>query len=433
MKKVLIITYYWPPSAGVGVQRWLKFSKYLSQFGWEPIIFTPENPDFNLKDPSLDKNISPELEIVKFPIWEPFKLFNRFTGGKNKENIKQGLVLEKMEVTFKDKLSIWVRGNLFIPDPRRFWVKPSVKFLKDFVRDRGIEYVITTGPPHSMHLIGLGLKKKCNIKWVADFRDPWSQWDLLDKLQTGMIARQLHKAMEKQVLKRADKIITVSKKLAEDLQKIGGRSVAVISNGVDTEDYAHILPEFQKSDKFRISYFGLLNEMRNPMVFWETMEEMASEDAEFEQELELNLAGIVSESILHDLKNFPKVHSKLVMHGYLSHEQVFKECSRSSLLLVILNNTENAKWIIPGKLFEYLSMGKPILMLGPVDSDAADLLNQLKTGYLSTFHDKETIKRVLMEAFSEYKRGGSIKVSYDMEMFSRRKLTQDLATLLDNL
>ena len=136
------------------MQRWLKFVKYLPEFGWEPIVYTPENPDFSIRDEQLLQEISPDLEVLKLPIWEPFSLFNRITGNKNKENIKQGVVLEKAKMGWKEKLSIWIRGNLFIPDPRVFWLRPSVRFLEDIIQSNDIQAIITTGPPHSMHLIG---------------------------------------------------------------------------------------------------------------------------------------------------------------------------------------------------------------------------------------------------------------------------------------
>ncbi|CAN5257584.1 glycosyltransferase family 4 protein [soil metagenome] len=433
MKKVLIITYYWPPSAGVGVQRWMKFVKYLPSFGWEPIIFTPENPDFNIKDNSLHKNVSPDLEIIKFPIWEPFKIFNALSGGKNQENIKQGLVLEKKEPSFKDKLSIWIRGNILIPDSRVFWINPSVKFLTQYVKEREIQYIITTGPPHSMHLIGRGLKKKTGATWIADFRDPWSNWDLLDKLNTTGLSRFFHKNLEKKVLKNADKIITVSKNLAKDLEKIGGKKVNVITNGVDSEDFVKNLQQKLNSDKFRISYFGLLNEMRDPENLWEALKFLINKRKDFSDHLEINLAGIVSESILSKLQNDPLLGNKIKYHAYLTHEQVFKECEKSAVLLLLLNKTDNAKWIIPGKLFEYLAMGNPIIMLGPEESDAASLLKNYNAGDIADFNNKNKIIEILENKFDEYLKGELVILNHDLEPFSRKNLTGELADLLDNL
>src|SRR5688572_9799464 len=211
-KKVLIITYYWPRSGGSGVQRWLKFAKYLPQLGWEPYIFTPENPSVTIRDESLLKDVPAEAEVIRFPIWEPYEYFFKISSAmsQQKSGSAPDLVATKNKSLFQ-KISTFVRGNFFIPDPRVFWVTPSVKFLHDFLKEREIRTIITTGPPHSLHLIGLKLKKKDpSLQWLADFRDPWSEWGLLDSLNISPLARTLHRRLEKKVLKGADKIITIT-------------------------------------------------------------------------------------------------------------------------------------------------------------------------------------------------------------------------------
>nr|MCU0397817.1 glycosyl transferase [Cyclobacteriaceae bacterium] len=211
-KKVLIITYYWPPSGGSGVQRWLKFVKYLPQFGWQPYVYTPENPSFEVKDETLLKDIPIEAEVIKLPIWEPYSMFNRLTllaGGKEKSSNRNEPEV-KPSSGFQ-RLATWVRANLFIPDPRIFWIKPSVRFLHDFLKERKIITIITTGPPHSMHLIGLKLKKKNpDLNWIADFRDPWTEWGLWEKFGTGAWAMRRHRKLEHKVLISADHVVSVT-------------------------------------------------------------------------------------------------------------------------------------------------------------------------------------------------------------------------------
>ena len=433
MKKVLIITYYWPPNAGVGVQRWLKFSKFLPEYGWQPIIFTPENPDFNIKDKSLDANIDQSTEVLQIPIWEPFSIFDKITGGKNKKNVKQGLVLEKSKPSWKDKIFIWIRGNLFIPDPRRFWVKPAVKFLEKYIKENNIQAIVTTGPPHSMHLIGLKLKQKTGIKWLADFRDPWSHWDLHEKLLVGKWALNYHKKMECRVLHTADTVVTVSNNLARDLGMLGGREVDVITNGVDEDDFSALLNRVVKVDKFRISYFGLLNEMRDPTVLWEVLTTICLENVDFQDDLELNIGGIVSETILGNLKKNKQLSTALNYKSYIPHKQVFEELQRSALLLVILNKTDNARWIIPAKLFEYLVTGKEILLLGPKNSDAANVLAEAKAGVTVEFDEKEKLKAKILKAYQNYKSGNSQLQTVDFSKYSRKKLTGNLSVLLEKI
>lgn len=430
MNKVLVITYYWPPHAGVGVQRWLKFSKYLPLYNWEPVIFTPENPAFDMKDQSLGGEVPETIEVIRFPIWEPFSIFNKITRGKDKKNLQQGLVLEKKKPSWKDQLFIWLRGNLFIPDPRVFWVKPSVKFLEEIVKKQGYQNIITTGPPHSMHLIGLGLKKKCHVQWIADFRDPWSHWDLLGKLKVSKFSRFLHRRLEKKVLGRADVVVTVSNKLAADLISLGAERVEVVTNGVDVDQ---INLDFSKTgmvDKFRISYLGLLNELRDPGFLWEALTELVAENEELADEIEFNLAGIVSENILVKLNNNPTLKKIVNFKSYIPHHQVFDEIQRSAVLLVILNKSDNAKWIVPGKLYEYLVARRKILLIGPENGDAGRILAQTKTGETVEFDDKAKLKKVLSDCFENYKSGQVVLKNADIEKYSRRKLAGKVAEIL---
>ncbi|HKI88004.1 MAG TPA: hypothetical protein VKA38_03185, partial [Draconibacterium sp.] len=179
MKRVLIITYYWPPSGGGGVQRWLKFVKYLPSNGWKPVVAVPENPEYPVIDLSLQEDVPKEAEIIKLPIWEPYGIFKKITGRKKEERVNTGLLFDEKKQTSIEKISLAIRGNFLIPDPRIFWVKPSIKRLKKLIPELNVEAIITTGPPHSVHLIGYRLNKIFGIPWIADLRDPWSNLDML--------------------------------------------------------------------------------------------------------------------------------------------------------------------------------------------------------------------------------------------------------------
>lgn len=430
-KKVLIITYYWPPSGGGGVQRWLKFAKFLPQFGWEPIIFTPENPEFDLKDESLIKDISSDLEVLKFPIWEPFGVYKKIF--KKKDKLKQGIVIEKAQMSIMDKISVWIRANLFIPDPRRFWVKPSVDFLTSYIQDQNIDLVITTGPPHSMHLIGLNLKKKCEVKWVADFRDPWSDWDILDKLGVKGLAKSIHKRLEKKVLTHADLVLTASKGIKRSLlDKKDDARITVITNGFDPDDYTvdHNKPP---QTKFRITHLGLLNELRNPEVLWDCLEELCSENQEFQDDLELLLAGMLSDSILHRIQNSPSLASKLTLLDYISHEEVFKYYSDSNILLLLLNPTDEEQLIIPGKLFEYFLMHKPILAIGKKKSEVHDILQSADAGEVFELEEQHKIKEKILTCYEQYKAGNVPSDLQKIDQYTRKNLTADLVKKLEQL
>lgn len=431
MKKALIITYYWPPSGGVGAQRWLKFAKYLREYGWEPIIFTPENPDFDIKDASGEKDIANDMEVLKLPIWEPYQLFKTLKGKKNKTKLKQGLVLENKNQTLLDRVSIWLRGNILVPDPRVFWLRPATKFLDDIIESNAIDVVISTGPPHSMHLIGLKLQQKHNVKWIADFRDPWSKWDLLDKLETSYLARQWHRKLEKKVLQKADLVLTVSNRLAKNFMQLGAKKVEYITNGYDEDDY------FERKEvrpsKFVLSHVGLLNEMRNPTVLWQVLEELCESDSEFASNFELRLGGIVSESIIERINKSDYFKNSVILKEYIPHQEIYDEYAKASLLLLIVNNTNNSQWILPSKLYEYIYSGQPILMLGQLESDAADIVSTFESNVVVDFENKESLKTAILYFYSLFQKGQSINNSDsdNIEKYSRKYLTGELAKLMD--
>ena len=299
-KKVLIVTYYWPPSGGGGVQRWLKFAKYLPEYGWDPIIFTPENPDFDLKDESLANDIPPNVEVLRFPIWEPYSIFKKLSGRKE---LKQGQVLEGGKKSFLSRMAIWLRGNVFIPDPKVFWVKPSANYISSILETNQIETVITTGPPHSMHLIGLRLKiKNPAITWVADFRDPWSKWDILEKFSMASYAWKKHRKLEQEVIRVADCVLTVSDSWKKDFEQLGAKRVGSITNGFDEADFQEKTKSIP-SGKFRISHIGMLNVFRNPEWLWKVLDEMVAAD-EFSSDLEIEFIGILSDDVLKAFEGF---------------------------------------------------------------------------------------------------------------------------------
>src|SRR5690606_25317582 len=316
-KRVLIITYYWPPSGGSGVQRWLKFAKYLPEAGWEPVIFTPENPDFDLKDESFEKEISKNLEVMKFPIWEPYQLLDRIRGKKTSH---PGRVLEQKEQSFVEKAAIWLRANLMIPDPRVFWVKPSVKFLTEFVEKGQFQAIITTGPPHSIHLIGRDLKRKTGVFWLADFRDPWSAWEFLDKLPMQSRVREKHKKLEMSVLSEAQLVTTISPTFQDDLEKLANRTIDLLTNGFDTTD----IPEGfsvgeKKAGSLHLVYTGIIDSIRDPMPLLNAMREefsIGNEDVQF------TFVGRVSDDVREQvvLDSWLSAHVNFV--GYVSHGEV---------------------------------------------------------------------------------------------------------------
>jgi glycosyltransferase involved in cell wall biosynthesis len=270
-KKVLIVSYYWPPSGGGGVQRWLKMTRYLHEAGWEPIVYTPENPSFDVKDPSLEKYIRPGLQIIRRPIFEPIEIFFSLFKLTGKKKPEQKDFLANRNKSLFQRLSTWIRGNVLLPDPRVMWVRPSVRYLNQWMKTDDIQAIITTGPPHSMHLIGRQLKKKHpRLIWIADFRDPWSEWDLWPMLQTGPSAMSRIRAMERNVLREASAVVSISKYHVDRLSELGGIQAVLIPNGYDHADFAKA--QKLRSPQFVIRHMGSVDDLRDPRPFMKAIE-----------------------------------------------------------------------------------------------------------------------------------------------------------------
>lgn len=420
LKPILIITYYWPPSGGAGVQRWLKFSKFLPEFGWRPIIFTPENPDFDLKDESLLKDINPEVEVLKFPIWEPYRIFKKLTGQKE---IKQGQILESSKRSSLKSLAIWIRGNLFVPDPRIFWVKPSVNYLQGILETNGIKHIITTGPPHSMHLIGAKLKIKVpSLTWVADFRDPWTQWEILHEMKISKPIWKRHKKLEQQVFKVANSLLVTSHSAAKEFEELGARRVKVITNGFDSDDFEEVTTSAREVKV--ISHIGMLSNQRNPQVLWESLSELA-----LTEKFQLKLTGIISSDVLNDIQAFEALKDMITVQDSIPHAELSEHYAGSELLLLIQTKTDRLQTQLPGKLFEYLQAKKPILCIGDTESDLARILAETDAGACYAYDDKLGVLTFLKAFFS-----GELQFEFQhIEKYNRKALTEALSSWLSEL
>lgn len=426
MKKVLIITYYWPPAGGPGVQRWLKFVKYLRDFDIEPIVYTPENPHYPIQDPSFEKEIPEGLTVLKQPIFEPYGLASLFSKKKTK-TISRGVISSDSQ-GYLEKMMLWIRGNLFIPDARKFWVKPSVKYLSGYIVNEKIDTVITTGPPHSLHLIGKQLKEQLNIKWVADFRDPWTTIGYHDKLKLTKASTIKHKILEYEVLNSSDHIIVTSFTTKKEFEAITEKPITVITNGYDVTHSKR--PALEEG--FTISHIGSLLTGRNPKILWEVLNELKKEDENFAEDLRIKLAGIVSESVIASIKEFG-LEKELDLIEYVSHGEALRMQRTSQLLLLIEINAEETRCIIPGKLFEYMASERPIIAIGPLGWDAAQIVKDTNTGKVFDYNAKERLKKCIREYYSAYK-NESIKVNpIGLQSYSRKQLTQKLSTLIKSL
>ncbi|WP_298146061.1 glycosyltransferase family 4 protein [Flavobacterium sp.] len=425
-RKVLIVAYYWPPAGGPGVQRWLKFATYLREFGYEPILYVPDNPTYPIIDSGLLDEVPHDIRVVKKAISEPYK-FAAWFSLKRTRKISSGLIPKKQSP--KDKILLWIRGNLFIPDARVLWVKPSVEFLEQFIQEEQIKLVITTGPPHSLHLIGAKLKeRKPNVTWMADFRDPWTTIGYHKDLLLTSWAANKHKKLEKYVLDTADHLLVTSSGTKTEFQALTKTPISVITNGFDSYE----IQQIRLDEKFSLAHIGSFLADRNPEILWQALAELIRENAAFDKAFELKIIGAVSPIVVESIKK-NKLADYVTLLGYLPHLEAVKQQRASQVLLLIEIDRPESKVIIPGKLFEYLAAQRPILAIGPEGADFRSLLEDAAAGRFFNYSNKQALKEYIQSLFSDFQASKLFVETKDIEQFSRKSLTKKLAALLDTL
>ncbi len=425
MKRVLIICYYWPPAGGPGVQRWLKFVKYFRDFGIEPVMFVPEKAHYPSVDAALEKEIPANIEILRTPINEPYR-FAKVLSKKQTRTISRGIISEK-DPSFMEKLMLFTRGNFFIPDARVGWVKPSVSFLRKYLQQETIDAIITTGPPHSLHLIGLQLKKELNLPWIVDFRDPWTSIHYHKSLRLTKAAAQKHKELEKDVLNAADHVVVTSPGTEQEFRGITDRPISVITNGYDrTEIKVPLDPDFT------IVHVGSLLNERNPEILWKTLSELVNEDPEFAAHCKIRLVGNVGSRVLESLTEF-QLSDRLEQVGYVENHKALEHMRRAQVLLLIEKNSEETKAIIPGKLFEYLNAHRSIIALGPQGSDIEEIMKDTQAGEFFNYSQGSQLKTELKQLFAKFHSGSLEASTQNIEKYSRKALTAQMADLIKSL
>lgn len=423
MRKVLVITYYWPPAGGPGVQRWLKFVKYLRDFDIEPVVYIPENPQYPIIDDSFIKDVPNDITVYSHSIFEPYRLAGLFSSKKTKR-ISSGIIQSKNQ-SIIERFLLYIRGNFFIPDARKFWVKPSVKYLEGILEKENIKTVITTGPPHSVHLIGFHLKQTKSVNWIADFRDPWTSIGYHKKLKLSASAAKKHKDLEAKVLNSADKIIVTSKNTKKEFTQITKQPITVITNGYDGQRSKENVLDKQ----FTISHIGSMLTGRNPINLWKVLVQLINENKAFKEAFCLRFIGVLSEDVLASLKSFG-LDGYCDILGYVSHEDAIRYQESSQVLLLAEINSFETTGIIPGKLFEYIAAQRPILGVGPKNWEVESIVTETNAGFIFDYTNEIEIKNVLLNWFEQYQKGQLFVSSKGIETYSRRELTRKLAAYI---
>lgn len=406
------------------MQRWVKFSKYLPEFGWQPVIYTPENPEQLARDESLLADIPECAEVVKTHISEPYDIYRRLTGAKAKAEINP---LNAQKKSFKQKIGVWVRGNFFVPDPRVGWVRPSVKYLKKYLQEHPVDAVVTTGPPQSMHLIGLGLKKATGIKWIVDFRDPWTEMFYFKHLGLWPLAKWRHKRLEQKVLDNADEIISVTPLVQADFRKRTGTPVHLITNGFDEDDFACTAEP--SAETFDIVHTGLFASDGNPVNLWDVLASKCEKDEEFRRRLRIRLAGKVDAPVVESIRN-SILADNLELLGYLPHKETVALQRSASVLMLPLRQEPEYRKVLPGKIFEYLAARRPVAGIGQPDGAAAKVLHDTKVGDMFDWDNIADLRAFIDTEWYNFLEGKTAPVGEDIARYSRKALTAELVKIL---
>ena len=421
MKKVLIITYYWPPSGGAGVQRWLKFAKYLPEFGWQPVILTvdPQYASYPQRDESLAKEIGPDCLVYTTKSFELYNLYKLISG---KKEVPYGGFANESKESFLQKVSKFLRGNFLLPDPRKGWNKYALKKAEELIREFNIETVVTTSPPHSTQLIGLKLKKRHNIKWIADLRDPWTNIYYYHQFKHTAIARKIDQNYERKVIEQADLIVSVSEDVkrifAEKSRMPIAEKTIVVPNGYDVDDFK--LKDIPVENRKIITYTGTISEAYDVDKLLEALVRL---NDKLKAELLIRFVGKIPLTVE---QRFRDTGLEIELVGYVDHNKSIEYLLRSDLLLLVLPKVKNNKGILTGKFFEYLAAQKPILAIGPVDGDLARIILDTNCGRIFDYTDSGGMIRFIHNVFDPE---NQLAKSVSTELYSRRELTRKIAGL----
>lgn len=433
LKKILVISYYWPPGGGAGVQRILKFVKYFPENGFQPFVVTvdEDKASYPVIDKSLNAEVPHEAEVIRTGTFEPFDVYSKLIG---KKSIPTGFSNETDPGVIQ-KLSRFIRGNFFIPDARKGWIKFAFEAACKIIEKENIDTILTTSPPHSAQLIGLKLKKKFDIKWIADLRDPWTDIYYYKEFRHLPFAEKLDKKYERRVLENADKIITVSSDLKRMfLQKsvsIDEKKITIIPNGFDEDDFKNLRKSDKRQSEFIISYTGTLAESYGPQIFFDALKKVIMENTDVK--IKLRFIGSPADSLMDKIREM-SMSSNLEVIPTVSHERSLEYLNESTMLLLVIPEVENDKGILTGKLFEYLASGKTIVCIGPEDGEAAEIISECNAGKTFNRINGNQLYEYISSIVKIWKEKGDLNIVNDVfKKYSRRAQTKFLYEVIKDL
>jgi glycosyltransferase involved in cell wall biosynthesis len=431
MKKVLIITYYWPPASGPGVQRWVKFSKYLREFGWDPVILTVSNGSYPSMDESLINDLPEDLAVHKTKTIEPFELYQKLKGNNKSKPLPVGYAGGD-EKGWLNKITQKIRANWFIPDARIGWLPFAYTRAAKIIHEQNIDTVITTGPPHSTHLIGRKLKRQGTVNWVADFRDPWTNIYYNKLLPKSDRSLKKDFRLESSVIKECDQLIAVTPGMVKEF-KDRKNNINLIYNGYDQEDFENVA---QQSDlKFSLSYIGNYKANQNCPILWEALSELTQENADFRTDFELRIIGNLHPSVKESIEEHP-ITNNLVIETFVPHQTAVHKMINSQLLFFIVPNFPENELLLTGKIFEYLASKTPTFSIGPIRGNASAILKKCNRSAMVDYTDKEQMKKGILEQYLLWSTNGKSLPKHKGDehfSYSRKGLTEQLSKVLNRI
>lgn len=433
MKRVLLISYYFPPSGGPGVQRTLKFVRYLPEFGWQPTVLTVDArhaayPDI---DATLEEEVPAHVEVIRTKAWDPYGGYARFMGRQKSDAIGVSFVSDK-DRGWREHLARWVRANIFVPDARVGWVPFAARKAYDLNGDIQFDAVVTTGPPHSTHLIGRSMARRAGVPWLADFRDPWTGVFYYADLPATAISRRLDRRLETKVLSQADVVTVVSPSMEAGLRKRVDRTYECVPNGFDPSDFASVKVQ-QRPGQFAIRYVGNLGPSQNSPLLWRSIANVV-ERMESEVDLTVDFVGNVDNDVIASARS-AGLGDNISTTGYVSHDRAIQCMAEAAVLLLLIPNVPEAAEIVTGKIYEYMASRRPILAIGPPEGDAGRILDETGSGRMFTRDDVDGIEAFLLEELNRFQVEGLVPgtLSAAARRYERRNLTGEFAQLLSGM
>ena len=434
MKKLLFITYYFPPSGGAGVQRVLKFVKYLREFDIEPVVLTVENGDFPTRDESLIDDVPATTKVYRTKIFEPYALYRKLTGKSPDAPVDVNNIPKPGEKrSFSEHVAEFVRSNFFIPDARIGWLPVARAQALKIIAEEKIDCIYSSSPPYTTALIAKSLAKKTRLPWIAGFRDPWTGF-LSTPIRYGL-AKKIDTYLERSVYEQCDKLEVAWKGIGKDFQKkypdIDSSKIVHIENGFDDADIPSLT--FPRNDRFTITYTGSMYGKRSPKPFLDAVKSLMAQGKVDPKKIKLKFIGRFGANLL-PLFEDEGLYGIVEVKSYMPHAESVKELLKSDALLLVVDDAEGSEEIVPGKVYEYIGTSRPIITLA-LEGAIASLIGETNAGIVANFRNLSEIESAVLHYYQAFWNGeklwqGNANV---VKKYTRREAANKLAEVVKML